>query len=102
MAPALVAVLGAPVAWTVHLLASYAVVGLGCAAGWSGPGRSLALVTAICLAAALGSGLLAYRRWRATDAGTDIVLVGVLGTPVFLLAITLEALVPLFLPLCPV
>lgn len=101
----LVAVLGAPVAWTLHLLASYAVVGLGCAAGWGRADGSLVLVTAVCLVAALASGKIAYRRWRAVGQGgreRDVMLVGVLGTLVFTLAIALEAAVPMFLPLCPV
>jgi hypothetical protein len=102
----LVAVLGAPVAWTVHLLASYAVVGLACAAGASQADRPLGLVTVICLAAALASGLVAYRRWRG-DAPSghgrrDIMLVGVLGTAVFTAAIVLQSVVPAFVPLCPV
>jgi hypothetical protein len=55
------------------------------------------LRTAIALLAVLGAPVA----W-APDAAADIVPVGVLGTPVFLLAIMLEAVVPLFLPLCPV
>jgi len=101
----LVAVLGAPVAWMVHLLASYAVVGLACAAEWSRADGSLVLVTAICLVAALTSGVVAYRRWRvaghAGDWERDIMLVGVLGTVMFAAAILLEAVVPAFVPLCP-
>ena len=102
----LVAVLGAPVAWMLHLLASYAVVGLACSAEWNRADGSLALVTAICLAAALASGVVAYRRWRvagrAGDWQRDIMLVGMLGTVVFVPAIVLEAVVPAFVPLCPV
>lgn len=102
----LVAVLGAPLAWTLHLLTSYAIVGLACAAGASQAGRPLALVTAICLAVALASGLVAYRRWRAdgqpAEGQRDIMLVGVLGTVVFTTAIVLESVVPVFVPLCPV
>jgi hypothetical protein len=103
----LVAVLGAPVAWMLHLLVSYAVVGLACAAGWGRADGSLAIVTAICLAATLAAGAVAYRRWRpepaqAAEGERDVVLVGVLGAPVFAVAIVLEAIVPAFLPLCPV
>jgi uncharacterized membrane protein YhaH (DUF805 family) len=101
----LVAVLGAPVAWMLHLLASYAVVGLACAAHWNRAGSTLVLVTAICLAAALASGGVAYRRWRAAGrAGgeRDIMLVGIFGTAIFGAAILLESLVPAFVPLCPV
>ena len=100
------AVLGAPVAWMLHLMASYAVVGLACGAGWSRADGSLVLVTAICLVAALTCGVVAYRHWRAAgDAGDwegDVMLVGVLGTAVFALAILLQGVVPAFLPLCPV
>ena len=102
----LVAVLGAPLAWTVHFLASYAVVGLACAAGRTRVDGPLVLVTAICLAAALASGVVAYRRWRADghvdDGQRDVMLVGVLGTVVFTTAIVLESVVPAFVPLCPV
>ena len=102
----LVAVLGAPVAWMLHLMASYAVVGLACAAGWTRADGSLVLVTAICFVAALASGGVAYRRWRADghagDWERDVMLVGVIGTAVFAVAILLEAVVPAFLPLCPV
>jgi len=102
----LMAVLGAPVAWMLHLMVSYAVVGLACAAGWNRADGSLVLVTAICLVAALACGVATYRRWRATghagDWERDVMLVGVVATAVFALAILLQAVVPAFLPLCPV
>jgi hypothetical protein len=101
----LFAVLGAPLAWTVHLLASYAVVGLACATGASRADGPLALLTVLCLAAALASGAVAYRGWHAgegsPDGRRDVMLVGVLGTAVFITAILLESVVPAFVPLCP-
>jgi hypothetical protein len=105
-AASLVGALGAPVAWALHFLASYALVGLACAAGWERADVGLALLTAACLAAALASGVVAYRRWRsAADNGgweREVMLAGVLGTVLFTLAIALEAAAPVFLPLCPV
>jgi hypothetical protein len=101
------AILGAALAWTLHLLASYAVVALACARGWRSAGPALAALTVVCVAAALGSGLLAWRRWRAesaaeAEARPALMLMGLLASPVFTLAILLGGIVPAVLPLCPV
>jgi hypothetical protein len=101
----LVAVLGAPMAWMAHLLTSYAVVGLACAAGCARADGSLVTVSVACLVGALASGVLAFRRWGAAAHAEgwerDVMLVGVLGSVLFSVAIVLEAVVPVFLPLCP-
>jgi hypothetical protein len=100
----LVAVLGAPVAWMTHLMASYMVVGLACALEWTDADASLVAVTVVCLVAAVASGVLALRRWAvaAHQEGWegDVMLVGVLGAGLFVIAILLEAVVPAFVPLC--
>ncbi len=102
----LLAVLGAPMAWMAHLLTSYAVVGLACAGGWPRADGSIMAVTVACLACAFASGVLAFRRWGAAVHGEgwerDIMLVGVLSAVLFAVAIVLEAVVPAFVPLCPV
>ena len=70
----LAALLGGAGAWTVHLLASYTLVAYACASGWGGARLAIALLTALALAGAVGSGLLARRLWvraRATDRPTD-------------------------------
>jgi hypothetical protein len=70
----LVALLGAPTAWTVHLLASYLAVALDCATRWDGARVTVAALTVAALAAAVGSGVLARRLWaraRAADRPTD-------------------------------
>jgi hypothetical protein len=101
----LIAVLGAPMAWLAHLLISYAVVGLACAAGWPRADGWFVAVTAAALATALASGLLALRRWQAaTQPGweRELGLVGILGAVLFGVAIVMQAVVPAFAPLCPV
>jgi hypothetical protein len=101
----LVAVLGAPVAWMVHLMASYMVVGLACAMGWPRADASLVALTVVCLLGAVASGVLAFRHWAGTmhqdGWKPDVMLVGVLGAGLFVIAIILEAVVPAFVPLCP-
>ena len=74
LAPLLAALLGAPLAWTVHLPAAYALVAYACTTRWGGLRPALAALTVVALAAAIGSGLLARRRWvraRRVDRPTD-------------------------------
>jgi hypothetical protein len=101
------ALLGPAVAWMVHFNASYAVVALGCAAVVSRPGAWLVIVTLVCAAAAMISGGLAVRDWRAArrdahEGGVTLMAVGALAAVVFTVAIVFEAVVPIFLPYCPV
>lgn len=60
----LLALLGSPIAWTVHLLAGYVVVTLWCSAGWAGAELVIGSLTLVCAAAAVASGVLAFRLWR--------------------------------------
>jgi hypothetical protein len=102
----LAAWLGAPLAWTLHLLASYVVVALACAAGGRRVTPALGAITAVCAILAIANGVVGYRRSRrarATTAEADetLMLVGVLAAPLFTVAIVLEGVVPAFLPPCP-
>jgi hypothetical protein len=70
----LFALLGAPVAWTLHFLLSYVLVGYGCSTGWGGLRAWLVVLTVASLAAAVAAGLLARRLWvraREVDLPTD-------------------------------
>lgn len=70
----LVALLGAPLAWTLHLLAAYVLVAYACATGWAGLRAALVVLTLVALAAAVASGLLARRLWvraRQVDRPSD-------------------------------
>jgi hypothetical protein len=60
----LLALLGSPLAWTVHLLAGYVLVTVWCSSGWSGADVVIAILTLLCAGAALASGVLAFRLWR--------------------------------------
>jgi small-conductance mechanosensitive channel len=113
--PALLfALLGAAVAWTLHLLVAYVVVALDCSTRWSGTHVALAALTVVTLGAAAASGLLAHRLWmraRAVDRPTDdtwdarmgdrtsrvsfLMMVGVVLAVLFAISIVYQA-VPLF------
>ena len=102
--------LAAPVAWALHLLASYAIVGLGCMTGFRGTVALLALTTVVCAAAAVGAGVVAYRERRArasrapdgawSASGTILIDIGLLASGVFAFVIVVAGLGPLFVPLC--
>ena len=74
----LLALLGGPVAWTVHLFVAYAIIALWCAKGWPGPDGVLGVLTVLAFAASSASVVLAYRLWRtgrrellSSEAGAD-------------------------------
>lgn len=60
----LIALFGGPLAWTLHLLASYLAVALWCSTQWRGLGVAIAVLTVLCAVAALASAVLAFRLWR--------------------------------------
>ena len=121
----LVALLGGAAAWTVHLLAGYAIVAAWCSAGWSGGGIAIGALTVACAAAAAATGMLALRIHRRAQEGLRVdaepghpepwdarmgergaraVFLGVVAmflAAIFTLAIVLEGLPVLFAPLCP-
>jgi hypothetical protein len=121
----LLALVGSPLAWVVHLLAGYVVVALWCSAGWAGADAVIGILTLVCAAAAVGSGVLSFRLWRqgqtelvsgpepggpeSWDArlgerGARTVFLAVLAlfmAALFAYLILLEGLPPLFTPTCP-
>ena len=110
----LFAILGGAVAWTLHFLGSYALVAIGCVAGWRGMRLSLAVGTVLLLALALWSTFAAWRGWRRVSGEQDLgvalgeprgwfaflMLTGVLMGVVAVLTILLEGFGTLTLPLC--
>ena len=60
----IVAVVGAPLAWTLHLAASYVMVAVWCASEWGGLGIAVGVATLVCAALAVMSGATAYGLWR--------------------------------------
>jgi hypothetical protein len=60
----LLALFGGPLAWTLHLLASYLAVALWCSMRWGGLGVAIAVLTVLFAVAALASAVLALRLWR--------------------------------------
>jgi len=107
------ALLGGGLAWAVHLLASYAVVTLGCATGWGGTGLLLGAITAVCGAVAVATGVAAHRARRSAAAppaalsgpGEPMRFALAVGTglaALFAVLIALGGLIPLLVPLCAV
>src|SRR5688500_20397399 len=99
------ALLGGGAAWAVHLLASYAVVSVGCATGWSGTRPLLATVTVACIVVAVGTGIIAQRGRRWSPAATAkpahfAFTVGAGLAALFTALIVLAGVVPFIVPLC--
>lgn len=123
--PILLALLGAPAAWTVHLLASYVVVTFACATSWGGAGVTIGILTAAGVAASVGAGALALKQWRrgqaalASDAepgepeswdarmgergarGSFLAVIALFMAGLFGFLIMLQGLPPVFTPACP-
>lgn len=120
----LLALLGAPVAWTLHLLVGYVLVAFGCATAWDGTDLAVLALTVLCAAAAIAAGLLGLRLWRQAqehrlsdeEPGDDepwdgrlgergaranfLAIAGVMLAILFTYAIVIEGLPPLFAPTC--
>jgi hypothetical protein len=110
----LFALLGAPLAWTLHFLVSYFLVALFCAAAWEGAGAAIGAATVVSVVVSAASGVVAYRAWRARrnaqswDAALAepagwaafVLVMGMLGSALFTALIVLEAVPPLFVPTC--
>jgi hypothetical protein len=94
-------VFGGPLAWTLHLLLSYAVVAAGCATRWNGTATALVAITIACAAASAGAGVVA-RRDR-NDAEATVRLLATIGLGLALLffgVIALGGVVPAMVELC--
>jgi hypothetical protein len=97
----LVALLGSGGAWAVHLLASYAVVSVGCVTGWEGTRPALGVLTLACAALAIATGVLTLRRRRAAVTSARFTLdVGAGLAALFTALIVLAGIVPLIVPVC--
>lgn len=111
----LTSVVGGPVAWSLHLFISYFLVTIGCTTGWGGTVPAILIVTILLAAAAFGSGVVAFRRWRQLDGapqdwrealseprgrGGLLWMVGILSAALFGVVILLAGLPPLFVPIC--
>ncbi len=115
---------GAPLAWTLHLMGSYVIVTLWCAAELGGLPLAIGLVTLICAALSVVSGVLAWRLWREGQAmlerdaepgrpeGWDarmgergarvsfLAVMSIASALLFTFLIILQGLPPLFTPPC--
>jgi hypothetical protein len=110
----LFAVLGGALAWALHFLGSYAVVAIGCVAGWPSTRVIVAAETAALAALALWSTVVAWREWRRSsdkqrwDTALSeprgwyswLMTVGVLMGITSAFTIVLEGFGTLMLPLC--
>ncbi len=99
----LLAFLGAPVVWAVHLAVSYFLVALDCGTDWNGARVAVLLVTALCALAAAGSGVYAWRGGTSLDppqVREFLVRSGAILAALFAGVIILSGMAPLFLPMC--
>jgi hypothetical protein len=110
----LFALLGPPVAWSLHFLALYFLVALYCTEAWEGAGVAILVTTIAFGAVSAAAGWAAYRGWKrdteqasfeaamAGDSGWGkfILLMGLLSSILFTFIIVAEALPPVFVPLC--
>lgn len=118
------AVVGAPLAWTLHLMASYIIVAVWCASDWDGLAVAVGLVTLVCAAISIVCGVIAWRVWREGQAmlerdaepgrpdgwdsrmgerGARVAFLAVMslaGAALFTFLIILQGLPPLFTPPC--
>lgn len=109
------ALIGGPLAWTLHLGLSYLVVALACTTGWGGATATVAVLTVALAIVAGATGLLALRRWRdvqrapswehaLNEAGGQeglLFLVGIMLSALFVLLIVLNGVSPFLVPVCP-
>lgn len=111
----LFAILGGAIAWTLHFLGSYAVIAIGCVAGWAPTARLVVAVGTVLFAGvAAWSTLIAWHEWRRVSGGQRwdealneprgwypwLMLIGVLMGLTSILTIVLEGSGSLLLPAC--
>lgn len=106
--------LGPPLAWTLHFLVIYFLVALYCTTGRSSVVVETGIATVLAGGASVWAGVVGFRGWRRhrgrepllaalsgqIDAGTFLLIMGILGAAYFTVLIVLEALPPLFVPTC--
>ena len=103
--------LGAPLAWTLHLAASYAIVGIGCSTGWNGVAGAVVVTTLVCAALAVASGAASYSAYRRMATSGDatraerptpdmLMLIGAILAGLFTAVIIIQGVPPLMLPPC--
>jgi hypothetical protein len=108
------AVLGGPIAWSLHLVLSYLLATVGCSTGWAGIGPAFVMTTGFFALMSASAGIVAYREWRAIratgasgeadfadDRTAFLMGVGMALATLFLLIVLLGGLIPLFVPYCP-
>lgn len=99
--------LAAPIAWAAHLCICYLLVTLDCQTNWNGMGWSVAIATVVLAAVAAAAGLVSWRG-RPTVQDTDelsgavrfVYRVGLVSSPVFVVAIVLAGVAPAFVARC--
>jgi hypothetical protein len=108
----LIALLGAPIVWVVHLAGSYFLVALDCSTSWEGAQPAVLLATVLCTLAAGGAGIFAWRGWKRVPEGPGsdlldsanvrefLAIAGAALGALFAGAIVLTGISPLFLPTC--
>jgi hypothetical protein len=110
----LFAILGGPLAWVVHFLGSYALIAIGCVAGWSAIRESVAVATAALAAVAAWATVTAWREWRGVSGAQPfdaalgeprgwfafLMLTGAMLGGVSAFGIVLEGLGSVVLPVC--
>lgn len=102
--------LGPPVAWSLHFALLYFFVAAACAVGSGNILLPVAVATLVAGGVSAAAGVAARRRMPTSltegvgeggGSGSLVLTMGVLGAAFFTLLILVEALPPLFLPICP-
>jgi hypothetical protein len=106
------AFLGAPTLWALHLALSYFLVSLGCGTGWDGAKPAVIVATILCAVAAMAIGLFAWKQWKPAPRGNAeaeldpgpvsefLAISGAVLAVLFTGAIIMAGISPFFLPLC--
>ena len=99
--------LAPPIAWAVHLCVCYFVVTIGCETDWTGAGWAVIGATVVLGGIAGWAGCIAWKEGSMADQGDDTSMtlqfvhrVGLVASPVFLIAIVLAGVVPAFVSRC--
>ena len=106
------AFLGAPTLWALHLALSYFLVSLGCGTGWHGARQAVVVATILCAVAAMATGIFAWKQRKPARGGGGETELDPAPVPEFLAisgsvlavlftgAIIMAGMSPFFLPLC--